>query len=122
MRLPVFSRVLVSLVYDPSTKSANCSRSQSYQQDKCPCRFNLQSLVNSCDDFEHKPTSARCLYHNYSTLREAYNRPLLPVLVLLRLSSMHSQEWLCYWTHSAASLAAEVSEEQARCKVPRGAS
>src|SRR5260370_24105557 len=31
----------------------------------------------------------------------------LPVLVLLHLSSMHSQEWLCYLTFSAASLAAE---------------
>src|SRR5260370_32641083 len=30
----------------------------------------------------------------------------LPVLVLLHLSSMHSQEWLCYSTFSAASEAA----------------
>jgi len=34
---------------------------------------------------------------------------LLPVRVLLLLSSKHSQEWLCYSTFSAASEAAEVS-------------
>jgi hypothetical protein len=28
------------------------------------------------------------------------------VLVLLHLQSMHSQEWLCYWTFSAACEAA----------------
>jgi Flp pilus assembly protein CpaB len=31
---------------------------------------------------------------------------LLPVLVLLHLSSMHSQEWLCYSTFSATCEAA----------------
>jgi hypothetical protein len=33
---------------------------------------------------------------------------LLPVLILMRLSSMHSQEWPCYAPFSAACLAAEV--------------
>jgi hypothetical protein len=31
---------------------------------------------------------------------------LLPVRVLLRLSSMHIREWMCYFTFSAAYLAA----------------
>ena len=33
---------------------------------------------------------------------------LLPVQVLLQLTSMRSQEWLCYWTFSAATSACVV--------------
>jgi Flp pilus assembly protein CpaB len=36
----------------------------------------------------------------------------LPVLDLLHLHSMHSQEWLCYSTFSAACLAAGVLDFQ----------
>src|SRR6266852_7686573 len=37
---------------------------------------------------------------------------LLPVLVLLHLSSMHSQEWLCYSTFSATCSAATSKRQQ----------
>jgi hypothetical protein len=40
--------------------------------------------------------------------RHLVAQALLPVLVLLPLTSMHSQEWLCYSTFSAACLAAEA--------------
>jgi hypothetical protein len=30
-------------------------------------------------------------------MRPLVAQALLPVLVSLRLSSMHSQEWVCYW-------------------------
>ncbi len=36
---------------------------------------------------------------------------LLPVLVLLHLSSMHSQEWLCYSTFSATCEAATHKDQ-----------
>jgi hypothetical protein len=52
--------------------------------------------------------------------RRLVAQAILPVLVLLHLSSMHSQEWLCYLTFSARCLAAEAPETLSPQKLLRG--
>jgi hypothetical protein len=54
------------------------------------------------------PPSALEAAEKVNSKRLLVAQALLPVLVLLHLSSMLSQEWLCYSTFSAASSTAEV--------------
>jgi hypothetical protein len=52
----------------------------------------------------------------FNSKRLLVAQALLPVRVLLPLSSMHSQEWLCYSTFSAASSAAEEKSSHSRAE------